>query len=109
MADKKKESKKYPEGHFLGVGMMIGIIIFSGTGVSLSISTDNPALIGIFPGIGVAFGLAIGKSMEEKYRKQGLIRPLTEQEKKARKRSQTMGFILLGAGIITIITILLLR
>ncbi|MBD3204106.1 hypothetical protein GF327_07455 [Candidatus Woesearchaeota archaeon] len=105
MVDK---NKKYPEGHFLGVGMMIGIVIFSGVGVTMSISTDNPGLIGIGPSIGVAIGLAIGKSMEEKYRKQGLIRPLTSEEKKERNKAKTIGIIVCLIGLIIFISIFFL-
>jgi len=91
--------KKYPEGHFIGVGMAIGIAIFSGVGVTLSTSTGNPGLMGIGPAIGILLGLAIGKSMEEKYRKQGLIRPLTAKEIEARKKAKIVGLIALLLGI----------
>jgi len=42
-------------------------------------------LIGIGPAIGVAFGLALGSSIEAKYKKEGKIRLLTEEEKKRKK------------------------
>lgn len=103
------KNKKYPEGHFLGVGMAIGIAIFSGVGVTLSTATDNPGLIGMGPAIGVALGLAYGKSMEDKYRKEGLIRPLTEEEKKSRKRGKMIGAIAVAVGVIALIAIVLIR
>lgn len=65
--------------------MVIGIAIFSGLGIPLSIILKNPGLIGIGPAIGVAFGLAIGSSIESKYKKEGKIRPLTEDEKRKEK------------------------
>ena len=77
--------QKYPEGHFVGMWMGIGIAVFSGVGVSLSIVLKTPGLIGIGPAIGVAFGLALGQSIESKYKKEGKIRPLTEDEKKKRR------------------------
>ena len=101
--------KKYPEGHFLGIGMAIGIAIFSGVGIALSTSTGNPGLIGIGPAIGVSLGLAIGKSMEDKYHKEGLIRPLTEKEKIARKRGKIFGAIAVVIGLLALITIMLLK
>ena len=54
---------KYPEGHFLGLWMGIGVAIFSGIGIPLSIVTESPGLIGIWPAMGVAFGLAIGQTI----------------------------------------------
>jgi len=54
----KKQTEKYPEGHFLGMWMGIGIAIFTGVGVPLSIATKNLGLMGIGPAIGVAFGLS---------------------------------------------------
>jgi hypothetical protein len=101
------KNKKYPEGHFLGVGMAIGICIFSGVGVALSTSTDNPGLMGIGPAIGVAIGLAIGKGMEDKYRKQGLIRPLTKKEKEAKKKAKVIGIFSLLLGILLLLFFLL--
>jgi len=81
----EKNNKKYPEGHFVGMWMGIGIAIFSGVGVPLSIALKIPGLIGIGPAIGVAFGLALGQSIESKHKKEGKIRPLTEDEKKKRR------------------------
>ena len=81
----EENNKKYPEGHFVGMWMGIGIAIFSGVGVPLSIALKIPGLIGIGPAIGVAFGLSLGQSIESKYKREGKIRPLTEDEKKKRK------------------------
>ena len=53
----EEKNKKYPEGHFLGMWMGIGIAIFTGVGVPISIATKNLGLIGIGPAIGIAFGL----------------------------------------------------
>ncbi|GAH91318.1 unnamed protein product, partial [marine sediment metagenome] len=38
--------------------------------------------------LGVAFGLAIGSSIEAKHKKEGRIRPLTEEKKKRRKKGK---------------------
>jgi hypothetical protein len=87
--------KKYPEGYFLGLGMIIGIILFSGFGLTLSIATGNPGLIGIGPAMGIAIGLAIGQSLEDKYKKEGKIRPLTKEEKTNHRRWMWIGIIAL--------------
>ncbi len=77
--------QEYPEGHFVGMCMGIGIAVFSAVGVSLSIVLRIPGLLGIGPAIGVALGLALGQSIESNYKKEGKIRPLTEDEKKRRR------------------------
>jgi len=53
----EEKNRKYAEGYFVGMWMGIGITIFSGVGVSLSVVLKIPGLIGIGSAIGVAFGL----------------------------------------------------
>ena len=103
------KDKKYPEGHFLGMWMGIGIAIFSGIGIPLSIVTENPGLIGIGPAIGVAFGLAIGQSIENKYKQEGRIRPLTESEQKRKKNAIFAGIAILTLGVLIFILLYFLR
>ena len=76
--------------------MGIGIAVFSGLGIPLSIITENYAFIGIGPALGVSFGLAIGSSIEAKYKKEGKIRPLSEKEKKRQKIGITAGIVILS-------------
>ena len=78
------EDKKYPEGHFIGMWLGIGISIFTGVGIPLSFALNNPGLIGIGPAIGVVIGVAIGTSIENKHKKEGLIRPRTKKERSNR-------------------------
>ncbi len=73
----KDKNKKYPEGHFIGIGIALGIPF----GIPLAISLGNIAFIGT----GLPIGLAIGIALEDKYKKEGRIRPLNEDEKKIRK------------------------
>ena len=96
----EKIDKKYPEGHFVGMWMGICIAIFSGIGVPLCIILKNPGLIGIGPAIGVSMGLAIGAAIESKYKKEGKIRPLTEDEKKKRKFLVFAGISVLILGLL---------
>lgn len=96
---KKTDPKIYPEGHFIGKWMGIGIALFSGVGVALSVSTGNPGLIGIGPAIGVAFGLSVGQAVESKHKKEGRIRPLTSKEKRTRQLILVIGVVLLLLGI----------
>jgi hypothetical protein len=91
---------QYPEGHFISMWMGIGIAIFSGLGIPISVITGYYGFIAVGPSIGIAVGLAIGQSIENKYKIEGKIRPLTESEKKRKKFAIYIGIILLSLGII---------
>lgn len=91
---------KYPKGHFLELWTGIGIAVFSGIGIPLALITDNLALIGIGPAIGVAVGISIGESLEQKYLKEGKIRPMTEEEKEKGKILGLSALALLLLGIL---------
>jgi membrane protein YqaA with SNARE-associated domain len=95
-----QSEKKYPKGHFMNRYMGLSIAICAGLGVSLSFITDNLAFIGVGPAIGAAVGVALGQSMEDKYSRKGLIRPLTEKETTEKKKTQKYAFWLLLAGIL---------
>ena len=101
----KERTKKYPKGHFVGMWMGIGIAIFSGLGIPLSIIVGNYGLIAIGPGIGVAVGLTIGQAIENKYDKEGRIRPLTDVEKRRQRIAVVigLGLLLLGALVFTLL------
>jgi hypothetical protein len=62
----EEKPKKYPEGHFVGMWMGMGTGIFSGLGILLAIITKNLGLNGIWPAMGVAFGVVTGQSVEAK-------------------------------------------
>lgn len=102
-----ENGKKYPKGHFVGMWTGIGIAIFAGLGITFSVITENFGLIGIGPAIGTAFGLSIGQSIENKYNKEGRIRPLTETEKRKRKIAIIFGIVLLSLGLIVFSLIVL--
>jgi hypothetical protein len=84
-----KQNKRYPKGHFIGLGMALGAPL----GVPLWLATGNPGLIGA----GIAIGLAIGAGLESKYNKNP--RPLTAEEKKNRKLGAIIGVVFLILGI----------
>jgi hypothetical protein len=90
-----ENNKKYPEGHFVGIWMAIGVAVCAALGVPLMIVTKNPGMIAIGPGLGVSFGLAIGSAIEAKHKKEGRIRPLTEEEKKRRKIGIIVSLVIL--------------
>jgi hypothetical protein len=97
---KRVMQEKYPEGHFVNMWVIIGIVIFSGLGVLSVIITHNHTFFVFVPGLGVAFGLAIGQVIENKYKKEDKIRPLTEDEKKLKKMAISAGIVLLILGVI---------
>jgi len=92
------KKKRYPEGHFIGGGMALGILF----GMPLAISLGNLAFIGT----GLPMGLAVGIALEDKYKKEGRIRPLTESEKKKRKIGLRVGIGALVIGIVTFLLVL---
>ncbi|MBU7026648.1 MAG: hypothetical protein HXS48_06870 [Theionarchaea archaeon] len=96
----EERNKKYPEGHFIGKWMGIGVAIFAGFGIPLAIILKIPWIIAIGPAMGVAFGLAVGSSIESKRKKEGKIRPLTEDEKKKRKMLVIAGIMVFILGLV---------
>ena len=103
-----KQKEKYPEGHFVNQWMAIGISLGLLFGMPLGLAVGNPGLFGIGIPIGLAIGLAIGQSLENKYKEQGLIRPLTKEEGKRKKTGVWIGIIALLIGIGILIAILLI-
>lgn len=90
-----EEEEKIPEGKIVGNWIAIGIAIFSGLGIPLSVVTENFAFIGIGPAIGVGFGAAIGKSIEQKYKNEGRLAPPTAKDKRKSKI-----FLFVGLGVL---------
>jgi hypothetical protein len=89
--------KKYPKGHWMGVGIAVGLPV----GVALFFILD--LLTGKFgdmfflgPGAGAAIGVSIGAALEKKH--EGRIRELTPQEERSRRRMVAAGVVLLAAG-----------
>jgi hypothetical protein len=84
--------KTYPEGYFLAIGLALGIPF----GLIFATALDNPGFIGT----GLPFGLAIGLALEAHYKKEGRIRPLTQEERKTREIwlivGSVLGLIVLG-------------
>ena len=89
-----KKTGKYPVGHYMGLGMAVGLL----GGMFLGILTDNVAL-GTAAGLPVA--IAVGTGLEQKYKKK--LRPLTKQEKVMQKR---LMLTLLVIGVISFLIFL---
>jgi hypothetical protein len=94
------EEKKYPRGHWTGIGMAIGIPI--GTAIFfvadlLTGEFGNMFFLG--PAIGVAIGVSIGAALEKKYEKE--IRELTPEEERRRRRLISIGLVVLALGAVS--------
>ena len=90
------DNRTYPEGYFLAIGLALGMPF----GLIFVITLDNPGFIGM----GIPFGLAIGLALEAKYKKEGKIRPLTQEEFKTRKLLLIAG---IAAGLALLVIFLL--
>ena len=99
-------NKQFPKGYFINKWMGLGIAIFSGLGVPISIILNNFAFIGIGPAIGVSVGISIGAALEKKKEEQGLIRPLTESETKQRKIAFIVGILAVLAGLAVLLVLI---
>ena len=97
------EEKKYAEGHFKGMWMLIGFLLSSGVGIPLSIIFNNMSFIGIGSAVGVLSGMIIGEAVEKKYARKGLLRPMNEKEIKNKK---TQIKLLMIAGVVGFVVLM---
>jgi hypothetical protein len=95
--------EKYPEGHFIALWTGIGIAIGAGLGIPFGLILKIPAFFGIGLPIGLAIGSAIGSIIENKYKKEGKIRPLTAEEEKKKRLNIRMGIALCCFGILVLL------
>ena len=100
---------KFPEGHFVGQWMGIGIALGAGIGVPIGLAIGNPGFFGMGLPIGLAIGSAIGAAKEKKAKEEGRIRPLTEQERMRKKKAVYLGLGVLISGIIVGLAVFMLR
>jgi hypothetical protein len=91
--------KKYAQGHWMGIGIAMGLPI----GTALFFIADlltgefgNMFFLG--PGAGAAIGVSIGAALEERYKKRGQVRELTPEEERSRKWLLAAGVVLLAAA-----------
>lgn len=80
--------------------MTIGIVLFTGFGVALAITTDNLGLLGVGPALGVAIGIAIGKGMADRARREGRLAAAVpaagRQEPTAQRQRRLLGGLVVG-------------
>ena len=98
---------KYPQGHWMGIGMAIGLPIGYFPSLLMGILTDNTTLfIALGPAIGCGLGVAIGSALEQRHKNK--IRPLTEEEQKIRSWAVGIGLLLAFLGVLALIGTLLI-
>lgn len=84
-----RKTGKHPKGHYMGFGIAIGMGIGVGVGVTIDI-----VVIGLILGIGI--GVAIGIALERIYADD--LREPTDVEKRMKKISASITFVLLALG-----------
>jgi hypothetical protein len=100
--------KEYTEGQLVATWIGIGIALFGGVGVVLATASGNPGLIGIGPGLGVAFGAAVGAAQENRARAEGNLRPLAAPERRRLRRALWLGIALVLLGVAASAAVVLL-
>ncbi len=102
-----RKTGKHPKGHFVGMGMALGLPLGFAVTLPLGIALGNIAFaVTLGPGFGLAIGIAIGAHLEKKHEKE--LRPLTEKEKKIHRISMLLliGLLLLGVTVFALLTFL---
>lgn len=98
-----KEEKKYPEGYFKTLSMLISTGLLSAIGVPLGLILEIPPLVGAGPLVGVILGMLIGEKFEEKYKNRGQIRQLNDKEVRNRKIMVVVIFFVGLAGFVYLV------
>lgn len=80
---------KYPQGHWMSIGMCIGIAMGSIPALFGILYDTMASFVGIGPAIGCGLGVAIGSALERKHKNE--LRPLTEREQQVRFRLRVFG------------------
>ncbi len=75
---------KYPQGHWLSIGMCSGIALGCIPSLVGLLFDNMSSFVGIGPAIGCGLGVAIGSALEQKHKDE--LRPLTEEEQRIRSR-----------------------
>ncbi|GEM_PF-726431 len=99
---------RYPEGHWMGIGIGIGLLLGMPAGLLMGIAMDNMAIgIATGPALGMGLGIAIGSALEKKHKEN--IRPLSEEERRMKKRLTLVTLKLLIIGILVFLALVFRR
>jgi uncharacterized membrane-anchored protein YhcB (DUF1043 family) len=94
---------KYPQGHWMSIGMCIGVAIGSIPALVGLFLDDMSSWAGIAPAMGLGLGIAIGSVLERKHKDE--LRPLTEEEQRLRFR---MTLVALGVLALLVLSLFVL-
>ena len=94
---------KYPQGHWMSIGMCIGIAIGCVPSLAGILFDEMSSFVAIGPAIGCGLGVAIGSALERKHKDE--LRPLTEEEQRVRSR---MTLVALGAIALLVLSLVVL-
>ncbi len=97
---------KYPQGHWMSIGMCIGLAIGCVPSLAGILFEQMSSFVAIGPAIGCGLGIAIGAALEQKHKDE--IRPLTDGEQKVRKWATGVGLLLAFLGLLALGGIVLL-
>jgi hypothetical protein len=92
--------EKYPQGHWMGLGMCIGIAFGCIPSLAGLFVDDLSSFLAVGPAIGCGLGVAIGAALERKHKDE--LRPLTLAEQQTRFR-----LTLLSLGSLALLVLLL--
>jgi hypothetical protein len=91
---------KYPKGHWMSVGMCIGIALGCIPSFVGLLFDQMAPFVGIGPAIGCGLGVAIGSALERKHKDE--LRPPTEAEQQARFRLTLAGLVALALLVLSL-------
>lgn len=94
---------KYPQGHWMSVGMCIGIALGCIPSFVGLLFDQMAPFVGIGPAIGCGLGVAIGSALECKHKDE--LRLLTKEEQRVRFRLTLIG---LGALALLVLSLFVL-
>ncbi len=94
---------KYPQGHWMSIGMCIGIALGCIPSFVGLLFDPMAPFVGIGPAMGLGFGVAIGSALERRHKDE--LRPLTEEEQRRRFRLTRVG---LGALALLVLSLFVL-
>lgn len=91
---------KYPQGHWMSIGMCIGIAIGCVPSLAGILFDEMSSFVAIGPAIGCGVGIAIGSALESKHKNE--VRPLTEDEQRVRFRLTLVGLAALALLVLSV-------
>jgi hypothetical protein len=101
------QTGKRPEGYWQSLGISLGLVMGMAIGLPLGIAMDNIAIgVALGPGFGLSIGVAIGAALEQRHKHE--VRPLTDDERRARSRAALIGVVTLIVGVAALALVLMI-